>query len=61
MVHDEPVELQRPPAARQRAGNLGLAAASNAMFNTPRWLANGAYLRLKNVQLGYSFPKAMMP
>ncbi|OGX89209.1 hypothetical protein BEN49_09440 [Hymenobacter coccineus] len=42
------------------AGNLGLAAASNALYNTTRWLENGAYLRLKNVQLGYTFPKTMM-
>jgi len=40
-------------------GNLGLAAASNAMFNTTRWLENGNYLRLKNVQLGYTLPKSV--
>jgi hypothetical protein len=40
-------------------GNLGLAAASNAQFNTTRWLENGAYLRLRNIQLGYTLPKTL--
>lgn len=39
------------------AGDLGLAAASNAMFNTTRWLEDGSYVRLKNVQIGYTIPK----
>ncbi len=41
------------------AGNLGLAAASNALYNTTRWLESGAYLRLKNVQLGYTLPRVL--
>lgn len=40
-------------------GNLGLAAASNARFNSTRWLENGSYTRLKNVQLGYTFPQSL--
>jgi len=40
-------------------GDLGLAAASNAMFNTTRWLEDGSYLRLKNVSLGYTIPKSL--
>ncbi len=40
-------------------GDLGLAAASNAMFNTTRWLEDGSYLRLKNVQLGYTIPQSV--
>ena len=40
-------------------GNLGLAASSNAMFNTTRWLEDGAYIRLRNVQLGYTLPKTL--
>lgn len=40
-------------------GNLGLAAASNAMFNTTRWLEDGSYLRVKNVQLGYTIPTSL--
>ncbi|WP_426058166.1 SusC/RagA family TonB-linked outer membrane protein [Hymenobacter sp. B1770] len=41
------------------SGNLGLAAASNALFNTTRWLEDGSYLRLRNIQIGYTFPKAL--
>lgn len=41
------------------AGNLGLAANSNALFNTTRWLEHGDYLRLKNIQVGYTFPKVL--
>ena len=40
-------------------GNLGLAASSNAMFNTTRWLEDGSYVRLRNVQLGYTLPKTL--
>ena len=40
-------------------GNLGAAATSNAMFNTTRWLENGNYLRVKNIQLGYTIPKVL--
>ena len=40
-------------------GNLGLAASSNAMFNTTRWLEDGSYIRLRNVQLGYTLPKTL--
>ena len=40
-------------------GNLGLAASSNAMFNTTRWLEDGSYIRLRNVQLGYTLPKSL--
>ena len=40
-------------------GNLGLAAASNARFNTTRWLEDGSYIRLRNVQLGYTLPKTL--
>ena len=38
------------------AGNLGLAAASNARFNSTRWLESGDFLRLRNIQLGYTLP-----
>ncbi|WP_035567078.1 SusC/RagA family TonB-linked outer membrane protein [Hymenobacter sp. IS2118] len=40
-------------------GNLGLAAASNAQFNTTRWLEDGSYIRLRNIQLGYTLPKIL--
>ncbi|MDB5234961.1 MAG: hypothetical protein JWR44_1954 [Hymenobacter sp.] len=39
------------------AGNLGTAAGQNSLANTTRWLESGNYLRLKNIQLGYTIPK----
>ncbi len=40
--------------------NLALAASQNSLYNTTRWLEDGAYLRLKNVQLGYTFGKNLL-
>ncbi|WP_210520036.1 SusC/RagA family TonB-linked outer membrane protein [Hymenobacter terricola] len=42
------------------AGNLGAAASSNAMANTTRWLEKGDYLRLRNIQIGYTLPKTVI-
>ncbi len=44
------------------AGGTQNAAAStyNGRYNSTRWLEDGSYLRLKNVQLGYSLPKALL-
>ncbi|MBJ6111093.1 TonB-dependent receptor [Hymenobacter sp. BT523] len=39
--------------------DLIASAAFNGRANTTRWLEDGAYLRLKNVQLGYTFPKTL--
>ena len=39
------------------AGNLGIAAAQNTLGNSTRWLESGNYVRLKNIQLGYTLPK----
>jgi len=41
-------------------GDVGLAAASNARFNSTRWVEDGDYLRLRNVQIGYTFPKTLI-
>jgi TonB-linked SusC/RagA family outer membrane protein len=41
------------------AGTLGTAATMNSMQNTTRWIEDGKYLRLRNIQLGYTFPKAL--
>jgi hypothetical protein len=41
------------------SGNLGLAAASNSLFNTTRWLEDGSYIRLRNIQLGYTLPTSL--
>ncbi|NML66568.1 TonB-dependent receptor [Hymenobacter sp. RP-2-7] len=40
--------------------NLALAASQNALYQTTRWLEDGSYLRLKNVQLGYTFGKNLL-
>ena len=34
----------------------GPSAANNARLNSTRWLEDGSYLRLKNLQIGYSLP-----
>ncbi len=39
---------------------LAAAASQNALYATTRWLENGAYMRLKNVQVGYTFPKSVL-
>lgn len=40
-------------------GQAGISAAENARINSTRFLENGSYLRLKNVQLGYTLPKSV--
>ncbi|MCB2378276.1 TonB-dependent receptor [Hymenobacter sp. BT635] len=46
-----------PRAIKSGGPQNGDAAGNNARFNSTRWLEDGSYLRLKNVQLGYSLPK----
>jgi TonB-linked SusC/RagA family outer membrane protein len=41
-------------------GNSATAANMNALYYTTRWLEDGSYLRLKNVQLGYTFGKNLL-
>ncbi|HEX8327666.1 MAG TPA: TonB-dependent receptor [Hymenobacter sp.] len=38
----------------------GAAAGNNARFNSTRWLEDGSYLRLKNLQLGFTVPKTVL-
>jgi TonB-linked SusC/RagA family outer membrane protein len=38
----------------------GTSAVNNSQYNSSRWLEDGSYLRLKNVQLGYSLPDAVI-
>ena len=38
----------------------GLNGASMPSTVSDFWLQNGTYLRLKNLQIGYTFPKAWM-
>jgi TonB-linked SusC/RagA family outer membrane protein len=40
--------------------DLAQSAAQNSLYYTTRWLEDGAYLRLKNVQLGYTFGKNLL-
>ena len=40
-------------------GNAGQAASQNSLRNTTRWLEDGSYVRLRNVQLGYTLPKSV--
>ncbi|OUJ73622.1 SusC/RagA family TonB-linked outer membrane protein [Hymenobacter crusticola] len=44
------------PEARSAA----YAAGTNSFLNSTRWLENGSYLRLKNVQIGYTIPKSVV-
>jgi TonB-linked SusC/RagA family outer membrane protein len=37
----------------------GAEAVKNTEIASSRWVEDGSYLRLKNVQLGYTFPKAL--
>lgn len=40
--------------------NGGNSPGNNDRYATTRWLEDGSYLRLKNVQLGYSLPKGLL-
>ncbi|RZL14755.1 MAG: SusC/RagA family TonB-linked outer membrane protein, partial [Hymenobacter sp.] len=37
----------------------GASAANNSQYNSTRWLESGSYMRLKNLQLGYTVPQAI--
>ena len=50
-----------PRAIRQGNGGQNQeAAGNNARFNSTRWLEDGSYLRMKNIQLGYTIPKTVL-
>ncbi|TGE28551.1 SusC/RagA family TonB-linked outer membrane protein [Hymenobacter metallicola] len=48
------------PRALVSGGNGGIAPGNNAKFNSTRWLEDGSYLRLKNLQLGFTVPKPLL-
>ncbi len=48
------------PRAIIAGGNAGIAPGNNDKFNSTRWLENGSYLRLKNLQVGFTVPKALL-
>jgi hypothetical protein len=37
-----------------------VAASQNARADSDRWLESGSYLRLKNIQLGYTLPAGVL-
>ncbi|WP_210517962.1 SusC/RagA family TonB-linked outer membrane protein [Hymenobacter terricola] len=49
-----------PRAIKSGGPQNGDAAGNNARFNSTRWLESGSYLRLKNLQLGYTVPKTVL-
>ncbi|MBO2011300.1 SusC/RagA family TonB-linked outer membrane protein [Hymenobacter negativus] len=49
-----------PRAIKSGGPQNGDAAGNNARFNSTRWLESGSYLRLKNLQLGYTVPKTAL-
>ncbi len=48
------------PRALKSGGNGGDSPGNNDRFNTTRWLESGSYLRLKNLQIGFTLPKALL-
>lgn len=51
------------PRALKSGGDgntAGDAPGENDRFNSTRWLEDGSYLRLKNLQLGFSVPKPLL-
>ena len=60
-----PWTAQNPSTTTPRAVTAGAPGGSpaaysagfNSFLNSTRWLESGSYLRLKNVQLGYTIPK----
>src|SRR5690606_34480403 len=58
--------LELPPVAVTSSSNTAGDPAvdqgiqSNVRGDTERWLENGSYLRLSNVQFGYNVPKRLL-
>ncbi|WP_167856952.1 SusC/RagA family TonB-linked outer membrane protein [Hymenobacter aquaticus] len=48
------------PRALRSGGNAGDAPGYNDRFNTTRWLEDGSYARLKNLQIGFTVPKPLL-
>ncbi len=49
-------DTPRPLISGSSRPNDAVAAAENSRGNSTRWLENGSYFRLKNIQLGYTLP-----
>ncbi|MBO0361141.1 TonB-dependent receptor [Hymenobacter sp. BT186] len=48
------------PRALRSGGNAGNTPGYNDRFNSTRWLEDGSYMRLKNLQVGFTVPKAVL-
>ena len=48
------------PRALRSGGNAGDRPGYNDRFNSTRWLEDGSYLRMKNLQLGFTVPKPLL-
>ncbi|ALW87021.1 hypothetical protein AUC43_19230 [Hymenobacter sedentarius] len=56
----QPWTASNPSTTTPRAVISGDAAGNNARFASSRWLESGSYLRLKNLQVGFTLPKAYL-
>jgi hypothetical protein len=56
----QPWTPSNPSTTTPRAVISGDAAGNNARFASTRWLESGSYLRLKNLQIGFTLPKAYL-
>jgi TonB-linked SusC/RagA family outer membrane protein len=50
----------RPLISGSPNADNAVAAAQNARADSDRWLESGSYLRLKNIQLGYTLPAGVL-
>jgi TonB-dependent starch-binding outer membrane protein SusC len=55
----EPWTPQNPSTTTPRA-LIGGLAADNATRNSDRWVEDGSFVRIQNVQLGYTLPEGML-
>jgi TonB-linked SusC/RagA family outer membrane protein len=55
----QPWTPENPSNTTPRAVVTGASAANNAKVNSTRWLEDGSYLRLKNLQIGYTLPQSI--
>jgi TonB-linked SusC/RagA family outer membrane protein len=56
----DPWTPQNPSTTTPRPVFAGASAGNNARLNSTRFLESGAYLRLRNLQIGYNLPKAAL-
>ena len=52
----QPWTAENPSTTTPRALKEGEQAASNARLNSDRWMEDGSFLRLQNVQIGWAIP-----